>query len=206
MTGSAFARRYFAEMSDVIARIDCNQVTRVIDLLHDTWLERGTVYVMGNGGSASTATHFVCDLAKCTVVDGAPRFRVIGLNDNVPLVSALTNDLGFGSIFTEQLEPFLERRDAVIAISVHGGTGSDQAGPWSQNLIRAMQLATERGARTIGFSGFDGGTLARIADACVTVPVASTPHVESLHVAVAHLVCSALRERIGESVASSVSR
>ena len=206
MSDQEYARRYFSEMCDVIRRIDVKDVARVTDLLYDTWLDRGTVFIMGNGGSASTATHFVCDLAKCTIVDGAPRFKVIGLNDNVPLNSALTNDNGFQHIFSEQMEPFLGKGDAIVAISVHGGKGSDKAGPWSQNLIRAVALAKERGARTIGFSGFNGGLLREMADACVTIPVNSTPHVESLHLALEHLVCGALTERIRETVASSVSR
>jgi len=130
----------------------------------------------------------------------------MGLNDNVPLVSALTNDQGFQDIYSEQLEPFLSRGDAVVAISVHGGSGSDKAGPWSQNLLRAVRLAKERGARTIGFSGFDGGVLLQVADACITIPVSSTPHVESLHLALEHLVCGALTEKIRESLASGVSR
>jgi D-sedoheptulose 7-phosphate isomerase len=206
MSGKTFADRYLGEMCDVIERISREDVARVIDLLYDTWLDRGTVYIMGNGGSASTATHFVCDLAKCTIVEGAPRFKVMGLNDNVPLVSALTNDNGFQHIYSEQLEPFLAPGDAVVAISVHGGSGADKAGPWSQNLIRAVRLAKARGARTIGFSGFDGGALARLADVCVTIPVDSTPHVESLHLALEHLACGALTERIRENVASGVSR
>ena len=206
MDGKVFATSYFREMSEVLGRINVIDVGRVIDLLYETWLDRGTVYIMGNGGSASTATHFVCDLAKCTIVEGAPRFKVIGLNDNVPLVSALTNDNGFQYIYSEQLDPFLSRGDAVIAISVHGGSGGDKAGPWSQNLLRAMQLAKERGARTIGFCGFDGGVLSKVADACVTIPIDSTPHVESLHLALEHLVCGALTERIRESLESSVSR
>ena len=206
MDGRDFAQGYFREMSDVISRIKVGDVGRVIDLLYETWIDRGTVYIMGNGGSASTATHFVCDLAKCTIVEGAHRFKVLGLNDNIPLVSALTNDNGFQHIYSEQLEPFLSRGDAVVAISVHGGSGGDKAGPWSQNLLRALHLAKERGARTIGFSGFDGGALSRVADACVTIPVNSTPHVESLHLALEHLVCGALTERIRESLESSVSR
>ncbi len=206
MTGRDYARTYFREMADVVNRIDCGDVANVIDLLYDTWLDRGTVFIMGNGGSASTATHFVCDLAKCTIVEGAPRFKVLGLNDNIPLNSALPNDNGFQHVFSEQLEPFVGKGDAVVAISVHGGKGADKAGPWSQNLMRAIYLAKERGARTIGFSGFDGGHLREIADACVTIPVDSTPHVESLHLALEHLVCGALTERIRESVESSVSR
>ena len=206
MIEGTFIEGYLREMREVLVRIDRSDVEHAIDLLYATWLDHGTVYIMGNGGSASTASHFACDLAKCTVVEGAPRFRVIGLNDNVPLVSALTNECGFSDIFSEQLQPFLQAGDAIVAISVHGGSGADRAGPWSQNLLKAVLLAKERGARSVGFSGFDGGELARLCDACVVVPVHSTPHVESLHLALEHLVCAALIERIREHVAGSVSR
>lgn len=205
MTTTTYAHHYLSEMRAIIQRIEVADVMRAVDLLHDSWIDRGTVFIMGNGGSASTASHFVCDLAKCTIVEGAPRFRVIGLNDNVPLVSALTNDNGFAHVFTEQLEPFLKEGDAVVAISVHGGSGADKAGPWSQNLVGAVRLAKARGARTIGFSGFDGGALRQLCDACVTIPADSTPHVESLHLALEHLVCGALRERILAHVTSGVS-
>jgi D-sedoheptulose 7-phosphate isomerase len=155
---------------------------------------------MGNGGSASTATHLACDLAKYTIVDEKPRFKVIGLTDNIPLVSAWTNDSGFGSIFVEQVRPWLAAGDVLIGISVHGGSGSGQAGPWSQNLAQAMALARERGARTIGLSGFTGGALKEMADVCIVVPIdeepLGTPLVESWHVAVHHLLCYTLRQRI----------
>jgi len=206
VSGREYAREYLNEMSGVIGRINTDDVAKIIDLLYQTWLDRGTVFIMGNGGSASTASHFACDLAKCTIIEGAHRFKVFGLNDNVPLVSALINDNGFEEVYSEQLDPFVSKGDAVVAISVHGGTGGDKAGPWSQNLLRGLNLAKQRGARTIGFSGFDGGVLSRIADACVTIPIDSTPHVESLHLALEHLVCGALTERIRDSVASSISR
>jgi len=154
---------------------------------------------MGNGGSASTATHFACDLAKGTVVEGKKRFRVISLTDNVPLITALTNDNGFNAIFVEQLRNLLEKDDVVIAISVHGGTGKERAGVWSQNLLAAIQYAKENSAKTIGIAGFDGGALKNLADACIVVPVQSTPYVESWHATLEHLICSCLREKIERS-------
>jgi D-sedoheptulose 7-phosphate isomerase len=172
----------------------------MLDCLMNVWRNRRTVFVMGNGGSASTASHFAADLAKYTIVKDKPRFKVIGLTDNVPLVSAWTNDGGFSSIFAEQMTGWLEAGDALIGFSVHGGSGSGDAGPWSQNMVRAMQLAKESGASVIGFSGFDGGAMGRMADYCVTVPVVvnelGTPIVESVHVFLHHLVVHSLRERI----------
>jgi D-sedoheptulose 7-phosphate isomerase len=118
-------------------------------------------------------------------------------------VSAWTNDSGFGSIFAEQLEPWLEEGDVVIGLSVHGGSGAGDAGPWSQNLVRAVSLAKERGAKVIGLSGFDGGALREMADVCLVIPIdeepLGTPLVESYHAVLHHLICTALRLRIAES-------
>jgi D-sedoheptulose 7-phosphate isomerase len=137
------------------------------------------------------------------MVPGKRRLKAIALVDNIPLVSAWTNDSGFESIFAEQLEAWLKEGDVLIAISVHGGSGEGEAGPWSQNLLRAVALGKERKARVIGLSGFDGGALREMADVCIVVPVDSeplgTPLVESLHVAVHHLLCLALKLRIAES-------
>ena len=196
MRNSEFIDRYFEEMEGIIHSIPRRDVDDIIELLFDCWKRRSTVYIIGNGGSASTASHFACDLSKCTIVDRKPRFKVISLTDNVPLNSAWINDSGYESLFAEQLESFVQEGDVVIAISVHGGVGEDKAGLWSQNLIRAMQLAKERKALTVGFSGFDGGVMKQMADACVVVPFPSTPHVESFHLALEHLICSCLKEKI----------
>jgi D-sedoheptulose 7-phosphate isomerase len=166
----------------------------------NVWRRRGTVFVMGNGGSASTASHFAADLAKYTITDGKPRFKVLGLTDNASLVSAWTNDGGFSSIFAEQMAAWLQPGDALIGFSVHGGSGSGDAGPWSQNMVRAMKAAKDGGASVIGFSGYDGGAMAEMADFCLTVPVLAdelgTPVVESVHVLLHHLVVHTVREQI----------
>ncbi|MCL4534272.1 MAG: SIS domain-containing protein [Bacteroidetes bacterium] len=196
MTSRQTIDLYFRDMETIIRTISREDIDEVVQRLYRAWENEGTVYIMGNGGSASTASHFACDLAKATIVEGKRRFKVLSLVDNVPLVSAWTNDSGFDSIYAEQLEPFLRSGDVVIAISVHGGVGADQAGVWSQNLLRAVHLAKERGAVTIGFSGFDGGALKEIADACIVVPFPSTPQVESFHAALEHLICLCMRQKI----------
>jgi D-sedoheptulose 7-phosphate isomerase len=191
---------YLATMEEAGRYLPRSDIRQAIDILYECWRKGGTVYIIGNGGSASTATHFACDLAKATIVSGRRRFRAIALGDNVPLVSAWTNDNGFASIFAEQLEPWLGPDDVLVALSVHGGSGDGEAGPWSQNLPRAVALARQRGARVIGLSGFGGGHLAGASDTCIIVPIGreplGTPLVESLHVAVHHLICVALKERI----------
>src|SRR5262249_33504422 len=150
---AAFVDEYLAGIDGIGPALDRSALGRAVALLFDAWRRRATVYAIGNGGSASTASHFLCDLAQVTIVPGQPRCRALGVVDNVSLNSAWTNDSGFGSVFAEQLEPWLAPGDVLVAFSVHGGSGSGEAGPWSQNLVRAVGLARERDARVIGFSG-----------------------------------------------------
>src|SRR5436190_3055897 len=197
MLNGSFIERYFSELRQIADAISREDIDCVIEALFAAWREGRTVFLMGNGGSASTATHFACDLAKVTVHDGRPRLRAISLCDNPALISALTNDEGFSHIFSEQLRSLMRPRDVLIGISVHGGSGADRAGAWSQNLLRAMQVAKDEfQATVIGFSGFDGGAFRDAADICLTVPFASTPQVESFHLALEHLITFCLKEKI----------
>jgi D-sedoheptulose 7-phosphate isomerase len=191
-----FVRNFLSEFVDVARRLSDDEINKATDLLFDAWARGSKIFIIGNGGSASTATHFACDLAKTTAIEGKKRFKVIGLTDNVPLLTALTNDNGFASIFVEQLKNLLEKDDVLIAISVHGGSGQDKAGVWSQNLTAAIQHARQNNARTIGIAGFDGGAFKEMTDVCIVVPAASTPYVESWHATLEHLICSCLKERI----------
>lgn len=196
MENKEFIRNYLSEMKNVIEDISVGDLDKVVELLLDAWKERNQVFICGNGGSASTATHFACDLSKTTIVEGKKRFRAYCLNDNVPLMTALINDEGFDNLFYEQLKSRFQQGDVLICISVHGGAGKDKAALWSQNLLKAMKYAKDMGGKTIGFSGFDGGPMKEIADACIVVPINSTPQVESFHLALEHLICSCLREKI----------
>ena len=197
MLNGPFIERYFAEMRQILDSISRQDIDRVIEALFAAWREGRTVFLMGNGGSASTATHFACDLSKVTVCQGRPRLRAISLCDNPALISALTNDEGFAQIFSEQIRSLMRPRDVLIGISVHGGSGSDKAGLWSQNLLRAMRVAKDEfQATVVGFSGFDGGAFRDVADVCLTVPFRSTPQVESFHLTLEHLITFCLKEKI----------
>ncbi len=164
MTNHTYIARYFQAMETIIHSMDRTSIDQAINLLFETWQAGKQVFTMGNGGSASTATHLACDLAKATAAEGKPRFRVIGLTDNIPLMLAHINDNGWDNLFTEQLKNLMNPGDVVIGISVHGGSGQDKAGAWSQNLTKAIQYAKAHGAKTIGLSGFDGGAMKTLAD------------------------------------------
>lgn len=184
---------YLEEVSQIAAKLDRASIDMAVRVLYEAWKNDNQVFIIGNGGSASTATHLACDLDKW-VSDGAVRkFRAFSLVDNIPLVSALTNDNGWSDIYYEQLRNFFRKGDVLVAISVHGGSGSDKAGPWSQNLLKAVKFAKENDGKVIGMSGFDGGALKTSSDACIVVPANSTPHVEGMHLVLTHLMCEQLK-------------
>jgi D-sedoheptulose 7-phosphate isomerase len=199
MKRDEFVDRYLEELQSIVRRISREDIDRVVELLYEAWKEGRQVFLAGNGGSAPTATHFACDLAKFASVDGQKRFRAISLVDNVALVSALTNDLGWENVYIEQLKNLVREGDVFVAISVHGGSGADAAGLWSQNLLKAAKLVKENDGKVVGLAGFDGGVLKQMADACVVVPVDSTPQVEGFHSVLSHLICAELHELIKES-------
>jgi D-sedoheptulose 7-phosphate isomerase len=194
-----FVSGYLSELEAVVRRVSHDDIRGVMALLFEAWKGGKQVFVAGNGGSASTAAHFACDLAKFTAVEGKRRFRAICLNDNVPLVSALTNDLGWDSVYYEQLRNLMYRGDVLVVISVHGGSGADKAGVWSQNLLKAAKFVQQNGGKVIGLSGFDGGAIKQVADACIVAPVNSTPQVEGFHAVLTHMLCAGLRDAIVES-------
>ena len=194
---------YLKEVSQIADKLDRRAIDKAIGILYDAWKNDSQVFTMGNGGSASTSTHLACDLNKWVSDEATRKFRAFSLVDNIPLVSALTNDNGWGDIYYEQLRNFFRKGDVVVAISVHGGSGSDKAGPWSQNLLKAVKYAKDNGGKVVGLAGFDGGVLRTASDACIVVPAESTPHVEGMHLVLTHLMCEQLRGLISSKKQSS---
>jgi D-sedoheptulose 7-phosphate isomerase len=145
----------------MLAQLPSAEIGRVTELLRRARIEGRRVFVMGNGGSAAMASHFACDLGKGTVADGLPRFRVISLNDNSPLLTAYANDFGYETVFAEPLLSLSEPGDIAIAISSSGN---------SANVLRAMEVARQRGLTTVGITGFTGGKLRALVDFCIIVP------------------------------------
>ncbi len=180
-------KRYVDQIKETLDNLPWEAIRNTISLLHYARLTDKQVFIMGNGGSASTASHMVCDLAKQTVIPGRPRFRVIALTDNMALFSAYANDNGYENVFAEQLASFVRKGDIVIGIS---GSGN------SLNVLKAIELAKKVGAVTIGWTGFDGGKLAQIVDLSLNVPNYCMEQVEDIHLMLEHLMVTALRRAI----------
>jgi D-sedoheptulose 7-phosphate isomerase len=183
---------YAAGIKRTLDKMPWELVEQVLDVIDAARLAGRQVFVFGNGGSASTATHMACDLSKNTAMPGTPRLRTLALNDNMALFSALGNDLGYENVFAEQLATFVNEGDVVIAISASGN---------SPNVLKAIELAKARGATTVGMSGYAGGKLAQLVDFPIVAENDCIEQVEDIHLILEHMMTSALRERMRASVA-----
>lgn len=185
---------YLSDLQATMERLPQERIEHVVHLLHEARLSRQNVFILGNGGSASTASHFVCDLAKNTRRAGWPGFRVIGLTDNMAILTAYANDEGYERVFAEQLISLVQSGDVVIAISTSGN---------SPNVLEAVEAANARGAITVGFTGSSGGRLATLVQWNVHVDSDCIEHVEDIHLMLEHMICKTLRdeaERLGRPV------
>ncbi len=178
---------YLDEAVKLLGRLDRQAIARAAQVLQECYRREGRVWTMGNGGSASTAQHFACDLAKFVIPSGARPFDTRCLTDNVSLFTAWANDAKREDVFANQMRGLLKPGDVVILISVHGGRG------FSGDLVNGMRYAHEVGAKTISLVGFDGGTLHQESTCSVLVPVASTPQTEGTHLVIEHLLMDLLR-------------
>ncbi len=177
---------YFADIKATLDTLPHEPIEQAIDILHKARVAGRRIFIMGNGGSASTATHFVCDLSKNTRVAGWPHFKVIGLADNMAAFSAYGNDDGYENVFKLQLANLVEPGDVVIGISCSGN---------SPNVVNAVALAKEAGATTIGFTGFQHGKLGPLVDVEMHVPGQHIEYMEDLHLLLEHLITKVLREK-----------
>ena len=180
-------RDYWDEVSDVAAMVDLDCLERVAVMLLNCQARARVVFVVGNGGSAATASHFACDLSKGTRRDGPPTFQVVSLTDNVPLLTAWANDSGYERVFSEQLIALGRPGDLLVAISASGD---------SPNVVAAIDAARSLGMAVVGLTGRSGGHLAPLADVVVNVPSDRIEVVEDAHLVVTHSLCVAVRERL----------
>ena len=185
-------KQYLVELQSTLDVLPIQSINEVVDVLHQARLMKRRIFVMGNGGSASTASHIVCDLAKNTRVEGLPAFRISEITDNSAIFSAYANDEGYDKVFANQLASFVQPGDLVIAISASGN---------SPNVIAAIELAIKAGALTIGFTGFSGGMLGKLVDFHLHVPSDIIEQVEDIHLMFEHMIVKSLRDHPAEIAA-----
>ena len=177
--------RYLQEVEEMVRAIPRDDVRRVADALRKARDAGRRVFIMGNGGSAATASHMACDLAKTAITAGKKRLKAVSLTDNAPLLTAWGNDSAYDDVFAEQLRNLVETGDVVIGIS---GSGN------SANVLKAIEVAREAGASTIGFTGHPGGRLRELVDISVMIPSGRIEQAEDGHLILDHAVTVALRE------------
>lgn len=182
---------YLNETCRLLGALDRPAIERAKALLLACYRQQGRVYTAGNGGSASTAQHFACDLAKYVIPPGGRPFDTRCLTDNMPLYTAWANDADRADVFVNQLRGLLAPRDVLIAISVHGGTG------FSADLVRLVRYVNQVGAKTVALVGFDGGVLHKEATCSILVPIDSTPQTEGIHLVIEHLLMHLIKGELG---------
>lgn len=186
LDAKAFAVWYRERMKAQWDGLDLEAIARLAEAVVAAQEAGRSVYVMGNGGSAATASHWATDLSKTAEREGHPPLRCVSLADNVAYITAIGNDLSFDEIFARQLENLLQKGDLVVLIS---GSGN------SPNLLRAAELARERGARVAALLGFDGGKLLGLAHVPVLVASDQYGCVEDVHMSIGHIVAFYLKQR-----------
>lgn len=182
--GMDFAKAYLEGLKLSAEALPLNALSRIASVIWETYQKNRQIFVIGNGGSAATAAHFACDLAKGTITEGKKRFRVIALTDNIPVITAWSNDFGYDRVFVEQLKNLLQPGDLVIGIS---GSGN------SRNVLSAMEYARASSANTIGICGLGGGMMPVHADECLIVDSTDMQQVEDIHLIITHIISRFLR-------------
>jgi D-sedoheptulose 7-phosphate isomerase len=178
--GVSFARHYKSNLLRALDTVDLDAVGRAIELLAEARDANRHIFVCGNGGSASTASHFVCDMVKGASFDRESRFRIMALTDSLATITAYSNDVGYDCIFAEQLKNFARQGDVFMAIS---GSGN------SPNVVCAMEYANSIGCTTIALTGRDGGRLGSLANLQIRVAEPHMGRIEDGHMVVCHMLC-----------------
>lgn len=176
---AAFAEQYKSEVVRAVAQVDLAKVHQAIEWFKEAREQQRQIFVFGNGGSASTASHFTCDMVKGASYGRTSRFRIIALTDSLPTITAYSNDVAYESIFVEQLQNFARRGDLAMGIS---GSGN------SSNVLRAIEYANSIGCRTLALTGRDGGKLGSLAQLSIQVPQQHMGRIEDVHMIVCHMI------------------
>lgn len=176
--------KYFSDLKNTLDKINKDNILQFAEIISNTE-GKNTIYVLGNGGSTSIASHFVCDFVKDVAHASGKRFKVVSLADNFATLTAYANDMDFDLIFAEQLKNFLCKGDVVVAIS---GSGN------SKNVLNAVDYANKNGAITVGMTGNDGGELIKMAQHIVHAPSCDMQIIQDSHMSVIHLLMQIIKE------------
>lgn len=174
---------YFERLKSTIDLVDKCALNTLMNVLECARNEGRSVFVMGNGGSSATASHFVCDFNKGISLNQDKKFKLICLNDNIPSLMAYANDFSFEDIFVGQLRNFFQKGDIVLGIS---GSGN------SKNVLKAIEFANTHGGITVGLTGYDGGKLRDIVHYCIHIPINDMQIIEDLHMVLDHCMMKIL--------------
>ena len=172
-------RTYLDEEKEVLSSLDEKEISDVMNVLEQTRLSGNRVFICGNGGSAATASHFTCDFNKGVSYSQTVKYNFECLNDNVPMMMAIANDISYDDIFSEPLKNKMHKEDVLVAIS---GSGN------SKNVVKAIEYAKSIGATTIGLAGYDGGQVKKLTDYCIHVKINNMQIVEDVHMVMDHVM------------------
>ena len=175
-----FTDQYKQELINTVNALDTSKVEQAIEWFKEARANNRHIFLCGNGGSASTASHLACDIVKGASFNRKSRFRVMALTDSLPTITAYSNDVSYDIVFVEQLKNFAEPGDLVMAIS---GSGN------SPNVLRAVEYANSIGCKTIALTGRDGGKLGPMAQLNILAPVPHMGRIEDAHMIVCHMIC-----------------
>lgn len=181
---SQLIAHYLGELSEAMRAVPADALDAASHILRAARMRDATVYFCGNGGSASTASHFACDLGKNTIHPVKGRFRTIAFTDNVAAITAWSNDNGYDQVFVEQARTLMRPGDVLVAIS---GSGN------SPNVLKAVSYARELGCAVVGLIGFAGGALKDLVDVALIVPGKNIEQAEDGHLILNHALCTAIR-------------
>lgn len=187
MTIEADIRQYLDRLLTTLSGMPVDSIASLSEMLYRAYSDGKQVFVLGNGGSASTASHMAADLGKNTIGPNMRRFRIMSLNDNIPLLTALSNDLGYENVFAEQLQNLIQPGDMLIALT---GSGN------SPNVVRAVEYARSRSAQVAALLGCGGGSVAELADLSVLIDSGDYGVIEDAHVVVNHILVEHFRQRL----------
>jgi len=178
---------YFDRLRKAIAGLNIDEIEAAVKAIKAAYDRDAVIYVFGNGGSAATASHFACDFNKGICENLEKKFRLVCLNDNIPMVTAIANDISYDDIFVFQMKNKLKAHDLVLAIS---GSGN------SKNVIKAVEYAKEMGTGVVGITGFTGGRLRELADYSMHINVDDMQLTEDIHLAFDHMMYRVLKDAL----------